>query len=456
MLARMASISGGLRIERSGRGRSAQERRSSGGGSGETSPPAGGVGAEVGRVDLVERQEGVHAGRLHRGDGGDADPVADQGVAEQLPGFVADRRAGARDVGWHEVGGHEEQLELRLGEQNVLVAVVAIAVAVACEGGAAERGSGDGRGGESRHGEGTTGAHRAEVTPGEHDGAVRVLFATAELAPIAAVGGLAQAAAGLVAELRRQGVDVDVVMPDYGGIELADARDPRARRAGLGRPGTCAQRRARRRRAAQRGRGARAGAISSVPSTRRPRLAGQRPTLPLVLPGDRRDRRGDPARHHPPQRLAHRRHPRRRRRLDPQRAVAAQHRLPGFHRRCLAAPPRPAGPPLRVVQRDQSAVRGDRSRRRDRRRLADPRQGDPHPGGRLRPRRRAAQSLGRRQRDPQRHRHGRVGPRDRSVARDELLGADQDRRPDDGQTARTALRCVSGRGFRTTTCRWPW
>ena len=49
-----------------------------------------------------------------------------------------------------------------------------------------------------------------------------MLFATAELAPIAAVGGLAQAAGGLVAELRRQGVDVDLVMPDYGGIELAD------------------------------------------------------------------------------------------------------------------------------------------------------------------------------------------------------------------------------------------
>jgi starch synthase len=57
---------------------------------------------------------------------------------------------------------------------------------------------------------------------GEHDGGVRVLFATAELAPIAAVGGLAQAAAGLGAELRRQGVDVTIVMPDYGGIELAE------------------------------------------------------------------------------------------------------------------------------------------------------------------------------------------------------------------------------------------
>jgi starch synthase len=56
-----------------------------------------------------------------------------------------------------------------------------------------------------------------------HDGCVRVLFATAELAPVAAVGGLAQAASGLTAELRRQGIDVTVVMPDYGGIELADA-----------------------------------------------------------------------------------------------------------------------------------------------------------------------------------------------------------------------------------------
>jgi len=44
---------------------------------------------------------------------------------------------------------------------------------------------------------------------------VKVLFATAEFAPLARVGGLAAAAAGLVAELRRQGVDVQVVLPDY-------------------------------------------------------------------------------------------------------------------------------------------------------------------------------------------------------------------------------------------------
>jgi starch synthase len=50
---------------------------------------------------------------------------------------------------------------------------------------------------------------------------VHVLFAAAELARVASVGGLANAAAGLVKELRRQGVDVTLVMPDYGGIELA-------------------------------------------------------------------------------------------------------------------------------------------------------------------------------------------------------------------------------------------
>jgi starch synthase len=53
---------------------------------------------------------------------------------------------------------------------------------------------------------------------------MRVVFATAELAPVASVGGLASAAAGLGLELRRQGVDVEFVMPDYGGVELADER----------------------------------------------------------------------------------------------------------------------------------------------------------------------------------------------------------------------------------------
>ncbi|BAN02205.1 glycogen synthase [Ilumatobacter coccineus] len=51
---------------------------------------------------------------------------------------------------------------------------------------------------------------------------MRVLFATAELSPVATVGGLAAAAAGLGAELRRSGVDLDLVMPDYGDIALVD------------------------------------------------------------------------------------------------------------------------------------------------------------------------------------------------------------------------------------------
>jgi starch synthase len=51
---------------------------------------------------------------------------------------------------------------------------------------------------------------------------MRVLFATAELSPVATVGGLAAAAAGLARELRRAGVDLDLVMPDYGGIGLVD------------------------------------------------------------------------------------------------------------------------------------------------------------------------------------------------------------------------------------------
>jgi len=51
---------------------------------------------------------------------------------------------------------------------------------------------------------------------------LRVLFATAELSPIARVGGLAEAAAGLTAALDRAGVDVEVVLPDYDGRALAD------------------------------------------------------------------------------------------------------------------------------------------------------------------------------------------------------------------------------------------
>ena len=49
---------------------------------------------------------------------------------------------------------------------------------------------------------------------------MRVVFATAELSPVATVGGLAAAAAGLGSELRRAGVDLELVMPDYGDIAL--------------------------------------------------------------------------------------------------------------------------------------------------------------------------------------------------------------------------------------------
>jgi starch synthase len=49
---------------------------------------------------------------------------------------------------------------------------------------------------------------------------MNILFATAELDPIARVGGLAQAAAGLVAALRTSGEDVHLLLPDYFGTPL--------------------------------------------------------------------------------------------------------------------------------------------------------------------------------------------------------------------------------------------
>jgi starch synthase len=44
---------------------------------------------------------------------------------------------------------------------------------------------------------------------------MRVLIAAAELAPVTSVAGLGEVVAGLTAELRASGVDVDVVIPDY-------------------------------------------------------------------------------------------------------------------------------------------------------------------------------------------------------------------------------------------------
>ncbi len=50
---------------------------------------------------------------------------------------------------------------------------------------------------------------------------MRILFAAAECAPMVRVGGLAEAASGLVAELRTQH-DVTVVLPDYGFIDFVE------------------------------------------------------------------------------------------------------------------------------------------------------------------------------------------------------------------------------------------
>ncbi|MCL1586994.1 MAG: glycogen synthase [Actinomycetia bacterium] len=51
---------------------------------------------------------------------------------------------------------------------------------------------------------------------------VNVLFASAEFAPLVRVGGLAEATSGLVHQLRSDGVDVEVVIPDYFDTPLAD------------------------------------------------------------------------------------------------------------------------------------------------------------------------------------------------------------------------------------------
>jgi starch synthase len=51
---------------------------------------------------------------------------------------------------------------------------------------------------------------------------MKILFATAEYAPLARVGGLAEAATGLVRALRADGVNVEVVLPDYSSTPLDD------------------------------------------------------------------------------------------------------------------------------------------------------------------------------------------------------------------------------------------
>ncbi len=51
---------------------------------------------------------------------------------------------------------------------------------------------------------------------------MKILFATAEYAPLARVGGLAEASAGLVRALRSDGLEVEVVLPDYSATALED------------------------------------------------------------------------------------------------------------------------------------------------------------------------------------------------------------------------------------------
>ena len=207
-------------------------------------------------------------------------------------------------------------------------------------------------------------------------GAMHVLFATAELAPLVAVGGLAQASAGLVAELRRQGVDVDA-----GAARLRrDRRSParpsgRSRcRRGSGRrsvrtgvhPDVGAdQPRAGARARAQpplpAARAARAGRTTTAGSSRSPRASRRSPrptgrtccTSTTGTPGTRAGRA---------------------RRVDPERAVAAQPRVPGPDRRFVAEAASGPGPRttsgtaarIRCRGRSPSPTPSSRCRRRTR------------------------------------------------------------------------------------------
>lgn len=54
---------------------------------------------------------------------------------------------------------------------------------------------------------------------------MRVIFATAELSPLVKVGGLGEAASGLVRALHRSGVEVEVALPDYEGSTPSEGRE---------------------------------------------------------------------------------------------------------------------------------------------------------------------------------------------------------------------------------------
>src|SRR6266852_7382974 len=59
------------------------------------------------------------------------------------------------------------------------------------------------------------------VVEAEHGKPLKVLVATAELAPFAKMGGIADVAASLSKELRRLGHDVRAVLPRYRQVDIA-------------------------------------------------------------------------------------------------------------------------------------------------------------------------------------------------------------------------------------------
>ncbi len=67
---------------------------------------------------------------------------------------------------------------------------------------------------------------------------MKILFAAAEIAPIARVGGMAEASAGLVKQLRADGHDVTVVVPDYQRLELENETTTKLLLPEWARPGT--------------------------------------------------------------------------------------------------------------------------------------------------------------------------------------------------------------------------
>ena len=248
---------------------------------------------------------------------------------------------------------------------------------------------------------------------------MRVVFATAELSPVATVGGLAAAAAGLGAELRRRGVDVELVMPDYGGIALRGRDLVDDRRSRLGRAGDDPGRSPRRRRPPAPRVGAGHGA-ARIPYLQ-PSGHGWadnserffRFSAAVAAYVERRS-----ARRAAPQRLAHGDGAGGHRSGHADGAVDPQPRLPGHHRRVVAEAARSAGRPLRMVGRHQPAVGRDRARRPGRRRVAatTPARSPRHEGGfgLDEPLRDRGDGAGR---DPQRHRHRGVGPGHRSAPR---------------------------------------